>query len=97
MPNHAVGRLCPSASPEQPGAQVIGIVGGSTSEPRIAYLRRALPVLPSVLDLAQGLDPREVFRTATPCAESSCQHYDGNDCMLVGRVVSMLPTGVGEP
>jgi hypothetical protein len=89
-------QLCPSAPPEQPGARVIGIVQGSPSEPRVAYLRQALPVVPNVLALAQTLDPREVFRTAAPCAESSCQHFDGTDCTLVSRMVSMVPTAVDE-
>lgn len=90
------GTLCPSAPPDQKDARVIGVVGGSPAEPRVGYLERALPVIPSVLALAQGLDVREIFRTAAPCAESSCQHFDGNDCSLVTRVVSGLPAVVDE-
>ena len=88
--------LCPSASPSQPDAKVIGIVGGSARDPRVSYLRRPLPVIGSILDLAHGVDPREVFRTAAPCAEAACQHFDGTDCTLASRLVALAPTAVDE-
>ena len=96
MQRRGAEHLCPSAPPEQPGARVVGVVQGTPTEPRVAYLRQALPVVPSVLALAQSLDPREVFRTAAPCAESACQHFDGTDCSLVSRIVATVPTAVDE-
>lgn len=86
--------LCPSAPPEQPGASIFGVAGGSVAGPRISYLRQPLPVVASVLELAEPADPREVFRAAAPCAESACQHFAQGECSLAARVAEFLPVVV---
>ena len=80
---------CPSAQPDMAGAEVLGVLqrGGA---PRLAYLSEALPVSDDVLALAGRATPTEVFRFAAPCAERSCQHFDGVDCKLASRIVAGL-------
>jgi hypothetical protein len=50
-----------------------------------------VPTSPEVLALAEPVDPREVFRFASPCAGSACVHFDGAQCALGGRVSTLLP------
>src|SRR6266853_2529543 len=83
--------LCPSARPEWRGAEVIGVVGGSVSEPRVGYLERALPVVQELLDMTAPAAPTEVFRLAAPCARGRCQHFRDTRCHLVEKVVAFLP------
>jgi hypothetical protein len=68
------------------GAVAFGIVEGTVEEPRVTYLREPLPVTDQLLDLAKPVEPTEVFRFAAPCAESGCQHFDGEACQLGHKV-----------
>lgn len=88
--------LCPSAQPEMEASVVIGVLGGTAEEPRLAYLKQPRPVTDEVLALSGPVKPTEVFRFAAPCAENACQHYDGANCNLAKRTVNMLPTGVDK-
>ena len=83
--------LCPSALPEMPQGRLFGVVGGTATEPRLAYLDRTAPVTDDILALAAPVKPTEVFRLAAPCVESKCCHFDGRDCRLVTRIVQILP------
>ena len=47
-----------------------------------------------LLAVSGSVTPTEVFRFAAPCAGSGCRHFDGTDCRLAQRIVSMLPTVV---
>ena len=90
-----VSSLCPSTThPETEGSVVFGVVGGTVESPRLAYLREPQPVTDELLALSGSVSPTEVFRFAAPCARSGCQHFDGTDCRLAKRIVSMLPTVV---
>ena len=82
--------LCPSAQPDQDGAVVFGVVGGTAATPDVSYLRQPLPVRQELLDLAAPVDPTEVFRFAAPCAESACQHFDGGGCTLATKVARLI-------
>lgn len=87
--------LCPSTThPEKEGSVVFGVVGGTVESPRLAYLREPQPVTDELLALSGPVTPTEVFRFAAPCARSGCQHFDGTDCRLAKRIVTMLPTVV---
>jgi hypothetical protein len=87
--------LCPSTTrPEKEGSVVFAVVGGTVESPRLAYLREPQPVTAELLALSGSITPTEVFRFAAPCARSGCQHFDGADCRLAQRIVSMLPTVV---
>ena len=44
-----------------------------------------------MIALAAPVTPAEVFRSATSCATSKCQHFDGSNCRLAQRVVEQLP------
>ena len=88
--------LCPSARPEMPDSKVFGIIGGTVDEPRLAYLKQPLPVTDEVMALSGSVTPAEVFRTAAPCAEKSCQHFDGTNCRLAMQVVEKLTTAVEQ-
>jgi len=76
------------------GAVVLGVVGGTAEEPRVAYLNKPQPVTEELLALAEGVESTEVIRFAAPCAGSGCQHFDGAKCKLATRVVNLLPMAV---
>ena len=59
--------------------------------PRVGYLAEDLPVTEDVLALSGPLAPAEIFRFAAPCAGGACRHFDGSDCRLATRIVTLLP------
>jgi hypothetical protein len=79
--------LCPSARPEPENSVVFGIISGTVTEPRVAYLQQPQPVTDELIAKASPVTPAEIFRTAAPCATKSCQHFDGKDCRLATRIV----------
>jgi hypothetical protein len=83
--------MCPSAQPEMADSRVLGVVGGTTDAPAVAYLNQFLPVTADLLQLAQPAKPTQVMRFAAPCQEKLCSHFDGKDCGLVTRIVQILP------
>ncbi|NER08072.1 MAG: nitrogen fixation protein [Okeania sp. SIO3C4] len=88
--------LCPSARPDMPDSKVFGVIGGTVDEPRLAYLKEPLPVTDEVMALSGSVTPTEVFRTAAPCVEKSCLHFDGANCRLAMQVVENLTTAVEQ-
>lgn len=93
MENIAVNQttLCPSARPEMEDSVVFGLISGTVTKPRVAYLKQPLPVTDELMAKASPVTPAEIFRTAAPCAAKSCQHFDGTDCRLAMRIVEKLP------
>ncbi len=87
--------LCPSASAGEE-AVVFGVRTGDGAEPGIRYLDHPVPASSEVLALAQPVDPREVFRMASPCAESACAHFSQSRCALATRIAQHLPEAVDE-
>jgi hypothetical protein len=83
--------LCPSARPESVGGVVFGIVSGTATAPRIAYLKKPLPITDELIAKASPVTPTEIFRTAASCVELGCQHFDGKDCRLAMRIVDKMP------
>ena len=57
---------------------------------QIGYLTEAIPATPELLAAAAPAKPTEVFRAATPCMGSGCQHFDGANCQLAARITAML-------
>jgi hypothetical protein len=88
--------LCPSARPEIKDSVVFGLIGGKVAEPRVTYLKQSLAVTDELLAKASPVTPTEIFRTAAPCVEKGCQHFDGQDCRLATRVAEKLPAVVAE-
>lgn len=88
--------LCPSARPESVNGVVFGIVGGTATAPHVAYLKQPLPITNELMAKAGSVTPAEIFRTASSCVESGCQHFDGKDCRLSMRIVEKLPAVVEE-
>jgi hypothetical protein len=91
--------LCPSAQPEMDGAVVFGVRDGTAGPdraPRVGYLSETLPASGDVLALAGPLGPTELFRIGAPCGGGKCQHFDGNDCRLAARIVTLLPIVVEQ-
>jgi len=84
-------RLCPSAQPDMSGARAIGVVAGTPRHPRVRWMPRPIPVTDELLQLAAGVEPTEVFRFAAPCAESGCQHFDGDNCRLGEKLAADVP------
>jgi hypothetical protein len=81
---------CPSAQPEMPDAQILGVVRGDTEERRIAYLNEFVPATADILAQAAPAIPGEVFRLAARCETGKCTHFDGERCQLAVRIVDML-------
>lgn len=75
---------------------VFGVVGGTASDPRVAYLESPLPVTRDLLALAEPARPAEVFRIGAPCARHQCQHYDGSHCGLIKQIVAGVPPVVSR-
>lgn len=88
--------LCPSARPESVNGVIFGVVSGTATAPRIAYLKQPLPITDELIAKASPVTPAEIFRTAASCVESGCQHFDGKDCRLAMRIVDKLPVVVEE-
>lgn len=88
--------LCPSARPEWQDNVVFGVVSGTVKDPRVAYLKQPQSITDELIAQASPVTPTEIFRTAAPCAESGCQHFDGKDCRLAMRIVDKLPAVVEE-
>jgi hypothetical protein len=82
---------CPSSRPEQEGALVFGLVVGTGDAPEVAYLDEPVPFSAELLKLADGLEPTEVFRATSRCAQSKCRHYSGSHCSLGERIVETRP------
>lgn len=89
-----MAKLCPSAQPGMDGCRILGVVQQDGPTPMLAYLNQHVPATPDVLALAAPLKPIEVFRLAATCAEHRCPHFDGADCRLATRVVTMMPAAV---
>jgi hypothetical protein len=85
---------CPSAQPDWDGSVVLGVISGDVKAPQVAYLDQPHPVTPELLERCEPVNPAEVFRFAAPCAGNGCQHFDGQDCRLVEKVVRLMPTAV---
>jgi hypothetical protein len=89
-----MSKLCPSAQPGMEDCTVLGVVQIGDTPVKIAYLDQALPATAELLSLASPLKPTEIYRLAAKCAEQKCPHFDGADCRLASRVVSLLPAVV---
>jgi hypothetical protein len=83
--------MCPSAQPEMEGSRVLGVVGGTSEAPELAYLNQYLPVTEELIAMTQPAKPTQVMRFAAPCQEKACCHFDGTNCNLVTRIVQILP------
>jgi hypothetical protein len=81
---------CPSAQPDMPEAQVLGVVRSDTDAPRIAYLNEYVPATDEILAAAAPALPGQVLRLAARCETSKCTHFDGERCQLAVRIVDML-------
>jgi hypothetical protein len=82
--------LCPSARPDD-GSLIFAVRTDHEGTAGVAYLDEPIPTSREVLALAGPVDPREVFRFASPCAQSKCVHFEGDSCALGGRVSALLP------
>jgi len=78
------------------GSVVLGVVGGTAEEPRLAYLKEPQPVTEDLLALSAPVKPTEVFRFAAPCAGGGCLHFDGTSCRLATKTVQLLPAAVNR-
>jgi hypothetical protein len=85
---------CPSAQPDMLDARVIGVLGGSAAEPRIAYLAQEAVIPAADMPPTLSVDPVEAFRFAARCEDHRCaQHVDGAEggrCGLGARIVAQL-------
>jgi hypothetical protein len=90
------GPLCPSATPESPGAAVFGVVGGTVENPRVSYLDQPVQVSDDLLRLTAPVPATEVLRIAGPCIGGACAHFADRTCTLATKVVRYLPQVVEE-
>lgn len=91
-PDHGEGqKSCPSAQPDMPGAQVLGVVQrDDAGAPGLSYAAGHVPVTPEVLAATGPVPPTLVYRFAAPCAASKCGHFDGERCRLATRIAEGL-------
>ncbi|KZL49340.1 hypothetical protein A2T98_13390 [Nodularia spumigena CENA596] len=66
------------------------------TEPRVAYLKQPQTMTEELIAKVSPATPAEVFRTASTCATNNCQHFDGQDCGLVTRIVDQFPIALEE-
>ena len=57
-----------AAQPHMEGSTVLGVVGGTPEQPRLAYLAEPRPVTEDLLALAAPVLPTAIFRFGAPCA-----------------------------
>jgi len=88
--------LCPSAQPGMANCVAFGVIQGTSTEPRVAWIERPIPVTEDLLALTGPVPPTQVLRLAAPCQEEACCHFDGTDCQLATRLVQILPSVVGS-
>jgi len=81
---------CPSAEPTMEEAQILGVVLGTPTEPRVAYLEESVAATADVVSQAGQANPLEICRFSAACQERRCVHFDGADCQL-----GSLPFGSG--
>ena len=81
---------CPSALASSSDAVVFGLVTGPRDKPRIGYLTEVQPVTDKLRTLAGSALPGQVFRVAATCTQGACKHFDGTDCRLAARIVTLL-------
>lgn len=85
------GLDCPSAQSDMKGARIIGLISGSASEPRIAYLKKSAVPGMEINDKLGDIEPTQVFRFAAQCEESRCKHFGEGRCSLGARIAKQLP------
>ena|SRR5437588_5053250 len=95
--SESVAPLCPSAQPETEGAAVFGVVGGTSSEPRVGYLSATIPVTDQVVRLAASVKPTKVFRIAAPCALTKCQQVVTENWSAAPNVVRAAQGRLEQP
>jgi hypothetical protein len=71
------------------GSVVLGVVGGTSDEPRVGYLTEPQATSLALLRLAETVKPTEVFRIAARCARTVC--HDGAECGLARQIVDLVP------
>lgn len=81
---------CPSAQPEMPQAQVLGVVRQTADGPRVSYVSGVAPVTEDLLSAATP-SPTMVLRFAAQCEMSRCRHFGGGSCTLASRIAMILP------
>ena len=89
-----MSKLCPRAQPGMDNCTIIGLVQPEGSAVKLAYLNERVAATPELLAMAAPVAPTEVFRLSATCAEHKCPHFDGSDCQLAKRVVTLLPAAV---
>ena len=91
--------LCPSAQPDMEDARVFGVlIDTPDAGMRVGYLTEAQPITPDIVAASQPAKPAEVLRVAARCMGSGCVHFDGSDCQIAARIISMLdPVVSGLP
>src|SRR5687767_696904 len=78
---------CPSAQPDMEEARVDGLVSGTPTVPRIAYLAAKAEIdLATVPDMGP-VAVTQVFRIAARCEEHRCAQFADGRCSLGKRIV----------
>jgi hypothetical protein len=73
------------------GAVAIAVVDHTGAAPDVVYLEQPVAVSAELLEMAQPLQPTELFRFAAPCQTGACAHWDGDRCQLAARIVQRIP------
>ena len=87
-------KLCPSAQPGMDNCRVLGVIQHDAPKPMLLYLKEPVPATPEVLAMVGPLKPTEVLGLSATCATHQCPHFDGADCQLATRIVTLRPPAV---
>jgi len=80
--------LCPSA-PLEPGVVLVGVV---LTNGRVAYADDRLELGAEFVAAASEADsPERMFRFASPCRQSGCQQWTGEQCGVIHRFLEVNP------
>ena len=80
---------CPSAQPDMEDARAFGVVSGSASHPRIAYLKRDAAEALTLPDL-EAIELTRIFRFSGRCETQRCAQFQDGRCGLGQRIVAGL-------
>ena len=80
---------CPSSRCE-PGAELLGVVTATGS---IAYLETRLQIDEKFCEEAhEGRAPKKRLRFSNKCVEHGCNHWTGDHCGVIDRIIDLIPT-----
>jgi hypothetical protein len=93
---NGAGAYCPCANPDEPGAHVLGLRGGTPENPTVVYLSEPVLVTAELLRELGDTPAGDVLRIAAPCRESACSHFRDSHCSLITKIARAAPEAISD-